>query len=104
MADLETCLQRHWIHSHEEDTRDVRVYRTADFDFPPARGRVGFEFQEGGALIYYGIAAADGTEESTGHWAIEGTDRIQVEVDNDRIEPFMLEVVSCDDDMLMVKR
>ena len=104
MPDLETCIQRHWTHSHEEDTRDVRVYRPDDYDFPPARGRVGFEFQEGGELIYYGIAAADGTELSTGRWTLEDSNLIQIEVDNDRIEPFTLEVVSCDEDMLTVKR
>src|SRR5437016_3836835 len=27
MANLQTCILRHWIHSHEEDTQDVRVYR-----------------------------------------------------------------------------
>lgn len=44
MTDLDACLQRRWLHSHEEDTADVRVYRPAEYPFPPARGRDGFEF------------------------------------------------------------
>jgi hypothetical protein len=38
MANSQECLRRHGIHSHEEDTQDVRVYRPAGYDFPPVRG------------------------------------------------------------------
>jgi hypothetical protein len=104
MANLQECLKRHWIHSHEEDTQDVRVYRPAGYDFPPARGRRGFEFREGGALVYFGIARADGSELFPGRWTIAGTTRVRIDVDNERIQPFILEVVSCDDETLKVRR
>jgi len=104
MANLQECILRHWVHSHEEDTQDVRVYRPAGYDFPPSRGRVGFEFREGGELVYFGIARTDGSEESPGRWAIEGTNRVRIDVGNERIQPFILEVVSCDDNMLKVRR
>ena len=104
MAGLDACLVRRWLHSHEEDTPDVRVYRPADYPFPPARGRDGFEFRPGREFIYLGIAPADGTEESNGRWMIEAPDRVGIEVDNARIEPFSLEVVSCDGETLKVKR
>ncbi len=45
MSDLPPELFQHWMHSHEEDSGDVQVYRPADYDFPPARGRRGFELQ-----------------------------------------------------------
>jgi hypothetical protein len=104
MENLQECILRHWVHSHEEDTHDVRVYRPTGYAFPPARGRRGFEFREGGKLIYYGIARADGSEQSSGRWTIEGTNRVQIDVDNERIQPFILEIVSCDDETLKVKR
>jgi hypothetical protein len=65
---------------------------------------MGLEFRSGGELIYYGIAPADGTQPDTGHWAIEGANRIRIVVDNPRIQPFVLEVISCDDDMLKVRQ
>lgn len=104
MRDLEACILRHWIHSHEEDTPGLRVYRPADYNFPRSRGRVGFEFREGGQLVYYGIARADGSEVSPGRWTIEGPNRIAIEVENERIQPFILEVLSCDAETLKVKR
>ena len=104
MANLTTCILGHWIHSHEEDTQDVMVYRPANYNFPPSRGRMGLEFREGGALVYHGIGRADGTEQSTGHWVIEEPNRIRINVDNERIQPFVLQVVSCNDQELKVKR
>jgi hypothetical protein len=104
MANLETCLVGRWIHSHEDDTPDTKVYRPADYPFPPARGRDGFEFRPGGELVYLGIARADGTEESNGRWTIENSNEVRFEVETERIEPFTLVVVSCDDETLKIRR
>lgn len=103
MADLQTCLLGHWTHSHEEDTQAVRVYRPADYNFPPSRGRMGMEFQAGGKLIYYGIARGDGAAEANGRWSLEAPDRVRIVVDSDRVQPFVLQVVSCDEQQLKVK-
>ena len=104
MGNIQECILRHWVHSHEEDTQDVRVYRPASYDFPPSRGRMGYQFREDGELIYYGIARTDGTEQSSGRWTIEETSRVRIDVDNERIQPSVLDVVSCDDEMLKVRR
>jgi hypothetical protein len=93
-----------WKHSHEEDTPDVRVYRPASYNFPRSRGRIGFEFREGGELIYHGIGRADGSEQSSGRWIIEEPNLIRIDVDHERIQPFVLEVVSCDAEALKVRR
>jgi hypothetical protein len=44
----------------------VRIYRPAGYDFPLSRGRVGVEFREGGELVDYEIARANGSEEFSG--------------------------------------
>ena len=103
MEDLKTCILGHWTHSHEEDTAGVKVYRPADYNFPPSRGRAGFDFQEGGELIYYGIAATDGSEETFGTWTIEEPNRVKISVSNGRIQPFVLQVIACDEEILKVK-
>ncbi len=104
MEELRGCLLRHWVHSHEEDTQEVRVYRPTSYNFPPSRGRMGLEFREGGELVYHAIARADGSEQSYGRWAIEGSNRLRIDVDSEQIQPFTLEVVSCDQEILTVRR
>ncbi len=104
MSNLSTCIVRHWVHSHEEDTEDVRVYRPADYRFPPSRGRIGFAFRGGGEVIYYGIAPADGPRPLPGRWHIEGPDRVTVELEGGSPGPLALHVVSCDEQMLKVRR
>ena len=101
---LETCIQRRWIHSHEEDTDAVSVYRPSNYTFPPSRGRIGFEFRPGGELIYLGIAPTDGTAQATGRWAIEGGQVIRIEALSGPMRSMVITVLSCDDDKLIVKR
>jgi hypothetical protein len=54
VPDLPPELFRRWMHSHEEDEGDLRVYRPASYKFPPARGRRGLEFKPDGELVLYG--------------------------------------------------
>lgn len=103
MQELRKCILRHWTHSHEEDTQEVAVYRPVDYNFPPSRGRIGFEFMEDGELVYYGIGYADGSEQSSGRWVAEGQNWVRINVENERIQPFELEVVSCDEEALKVR-
>lgn len=80
------------------------VYRPASYNFPPSRGRIGYEFREGGKLVYYGIAATDGTDLFSGTWAIEGPNLVRIQIDNTRYKPFELQVISCDGQALKVKQ
>ena len=59
MSEWPDELLRRWVHVREEDEGDVRVYRPADADIPPARGRRGIEFRPGGELLVYGPGPAD---------------------------------------------
>jgi hypothetical protein len=61
-----------WLHSHEEDTDTTVVYRRADYDFPPARGRKGFELRPDGALSEKGIGPTDRSVHRAGHWRLGG--------------------------------
>ena len=35
-------LCQHWVHSEEEDSEALMIYRLATFDFPPVKSRAGF--------------------------------------------------------------
>lgn len=63
-----------WVHSHEEDPQDGslrEVYRPSEWNFPPSRGRRGFDLQEGNRGSVLGIAPGDGMVSSEVNWALE---------------------------------
>jgi hypothetical protein len=66
-------LYGHWINSHEENDEAKKhiVYRPAEYDFPPARGREGFEIKENGIFISHPIAPYDGNMSITEKWAVK---------------------------------
>ena len=71
MARWASCLDelfRRWLHSREEDEGDVRVYRPAGYDLPPARGRRGLEFRPDGELLAIGPGPADKPQATAGRW------------------------------------
>jgi hypothetical protein len=96
MADVPAELLGHWVHSHEEDSGDVRVYRPADYDFPPARGRRGFELKPDGELLVYGPGATDRPEAATGRWSSSEGGRVKLGGEE-------LEIVSASPDRLVVR-
>ena len=96
MADVPDKLMRHWTHSREEDSDDLRVYRPDDWDFPPARGRRGFELRPDGELLVYGPGATDRPEATAGRWESSGAGRVRVGDEE-------LEIVSLEPDRLAVR-
>ena len=94
---------KHWIHSREEDTEDVRVYRPSDYKFPPSRGREGFEFKENGEFIWYGIGPTDRPQKIPGTWTSEGKNQIRVSLEAPRQDSYTMQIVSCDERLLKVR-
>ena len=93
-------LQGRWVHSHEEDTDDEIVYRsaTSGYDFPRSRGREALELHPDGS--YGGVVPgpADRPEAAAGgSWALEDGNKLVLP---DRV----LEVTSAEGDVLRVKR
>ena len=90
------ALHQHWVHSHEEDTGTEMVFRPASYDFPPARGRQGFELKPDGGLIDYAIGPTDRRAKSKGKWTLED--------DELRLGERSLKVVSVDSQRLVVRK
>jgi hypothetical protein len=59
-------LHRRWLHSREEDTGDEMVFRPESYDFPPARGRTGFELSPDGSVLDLGVGPTDRPEVTAG--------------------------------------
>jgi hypothetical protein len=66
--DMEKIQNIYWVHSYEEDSANIQVFRPKDYNFPPSRGREGFEFKERGLFKKYVIAPADGINTINGSW------------------------------------
>lgn len=73
--DLPAVIFRHWIHSREEDSEGLEVYRPEGFGFPPSFGREGIEMRKDGEFIQDDIGPADGVMQVSGRWALVGRSR-----------------------------
>lgn len=92
-----------WFHSYEEDTEDTMIYRTREFNFPLSRGRDGFEIKRTGEFIRYSIAPTDGLRPIQGKTIIEGN-KIKIYFNDNRFEPNVLNVISCDKHLLKIAK
>jgi hypothetical protein len=104
--EMTRCLLGKWMHSIEEDTEEVLVYRPGDYPFPPAFGRTGYEFIAAGYLVYYGFGPADEPEVWNGRWELIARNTVAIDV-NQAPGPNLterLDVVSCGDDLLEIAR
>lgn len=100
--DLLPGLFKHWIHSREEDTESVKVYRPSNYDFPPSRGREGFDLKENGEFVQYGIAPTDRPQTVKGQWKAEGA-KIEAHFEDQKSKPQTLSILSCDEDILRIQ-
>ncbi len=91
-----------WMHSYEEDTDEVEIYRPAAYDFPPSRGRTGFQLNEDKSFINYEIAPADGIVERKGSCNIEGNKMALSFADSSR--DYTMEVISIENHVLKIKK
>jgi hypothetical protein len=110
MGDVPEALLKRWIHSFEEDSGEVIVYRPESFDFPPARGRDGIELTEDGRAIQINPGPTDAPTETEGRWHVEEPNRLSVDFPStmtgspSQAQPYDLEIVRCTDEVLQVRR
>jgi hypothetical protein len=99
-----TPLFRRWQHSFEEDHDGVQVYRPAEFNFPPARGRSGLEFQPDGAFIRYAIGRGDAPAPQPGRWRMAAPSRWNVQQDSPGAAEQTIDIVRVDDQILEIRQ
>jgi hypothetical protein len=92
-------LAGRWVHSHEEDTDEEMVFRSADsgYAFPPSRGREALELHADGSYGGTVPGPVDKPEERSGEWTLEEGNRLVL---GDRV----LEVTSAEGDVLRVRK
>ena len=103
MSALPDALFGIWIHSHEQDRGDIRVYHTRDYDFPLARGRRGFEIRRDGAFVRHDIAPTDGLRSVPGNWENPSPGQIEVTFPDEPGRTLGFIIVACDDQTLEIR-
>jgi hypothetical protein len=101
--DIPKGLTRQWVHSFEEDTDTEEIYRPANYNFPPARGRTGFELKADQTCRRLGIASTDGSQLTEGTWQVDGGSESTLRVDAGGTQQ-ELTIVSVEPERLVVRK
>ena len=104
MGKLSPKIFKHWVQSYEENTKDERVYRPVGYDFPPVRGREGFEIKENNEFIQYKIGPDDRPKILIGQWEAERYNKINVFFKDHEVENFTIYITFCDEQILRIKQ
>ncbi|MFM9883025.1 MAG: hypothetical protein ACKVQT_08360 [Burkholderiales bacterium] len=62
-----------WMHSHEEDTNGMTVFRPSTFAFPLSRGRKSFSLRADGTYKGTMPGPTDRPAPTSGRWALAGS-------------------------------
>jgi hypothetical protein len=67
------ALAGRWVHSHEEDSEEEMVFRSATHALPPSRGRTYLDLRADGSYVERAPGPVDLPEESGGRWSLQGS-------------------------------
>lgn len=94
-----------WNRSREEEEDSVLIFRPEEYELPRVRGREKIEFLEGGRMIFYSIAPADGFIRNNGEFTIDAAKNILTIIyDSDRDNPVTFKILKLSDSILKLKR
>ena len=81
-----------WLHSYEEDTPGITIYRPSAFDYPLGWGRRGMKFKEDGCFTLYDIAPNDEQIQIFGNWKSVSKDQLEITFPVGEKESFIIEI------------
>jgi hypothetical protein len=97
-------ISKRWLRHYEIEKDEVRIYRPSYYKFPFFRGREGFEIKNNGEFISYDIAPACGIEQVSGRWEVIEQNKIKVTFFDQPKKNHLLNIISCEDGILKIKR
>jgi hypothetical protein len=104
LKQMDAVIFQKWLHSYEEDTKDMKVYRPSSFDFPRGWGRVAMKFDEKGGFILYDIAPNDAIVQVIGTWRQISDGKLKISFPSAEKEDFMMEVEEINSEILKVRK
>jgi hypothetical protein len=103
-AERRELLHRFWVHSHEEDTDTELVFRPADYQFPPSRGRRGLLLNPDGSLVRTDPGPVDRPQSQTGRWELTSDGDLILSPGSPSARSQSLRIASVDKDKLTIKK
>ena len=97
------CINNVWIHSYEEDEGNKSVYRPKSYEFPPSRGRDGFQIKQNGEIIFKTIGETDTPQLILGNFQIKDQNNLHIEFKNSSMSKVMT-IISCEKDLLVIEK
>ncbi len=99
-----TALQKHWLHSREEDTESEIVLRPVDYEFPlTRRPRESFDLKPDGSLVRGKASPSDSLEQQKGKWTLED-DNLTLYPESGREAIQKFRIASIAPDRLVIKK
>ena len=92
-----------WIYSFEDNKDGLEAYRPDSYEFPPARGREGWKFEENGTAKKQAIGPTDVYVTKEGKWTFSqenDKNTLTISLDNQKTT---YEIVSVSDSILFVR-
>jgi hypothetical protein len=96
-------LFHRWVHSYEEDTENAEVFRPPSYEFPPSRGREGFDIRKDGSFTLLGPGRSDRSAAIAGHW-VRSRDGILVVTFEEIYLNRRIQIIEVDSQVLRIKR
>ena len=94
-------LKKEWIHSYEEETELVKIFRPSDYkDFPASHYRQSFLFGDENYCKYFVLDAADAHYYEEGTWEFKDNDNLVVIYDSTNHIIHQLEIIELSEDLL----
>lgn len=98
---LDNSIYQSWVHAFEEDNGIEKVFRPNGYSLPPARGREGIEFKQGGQVIYRAIGPVDLPVQYEGTWKMENKNTMLIQVPEYSDVPRRVQIVSLEKERLV---
>lgn len=98
-------IGQRWVHSFEEDTANVQVYRPQSWDFPLSRRpRAAFELRADGTAQLFLPGASDRPEGKDASWTEESGELLVRTAQRGAISQTTLRIIESTADKLFIRR
>lgn len=102
--ELDPIIFQKWLHSYEEDTKDIKIYRPSSFNFPRGWGRSGMKIDKNGGFILFDIAPNDAIVQIPGKWHQISDGKLEISFPAGEKDDITIEIEELNTEILKVKK
>lgn len=101
---LDPVIFQKWLHSYEEDTKELKFYRPSSYEFPRGRGRTGMKFDENGGFILFDIAPNDANVQIAGKWQKIADGNLAISFPSGEKEDYTIAIKEINTEIFKIKK